>query len=342
MNPDFFKVLIITLNIYIQYSLIQEVIKYTFMRHFHFLSFILLLSFSCQKSAEAPPQTFDMKGEGIESNSFKSKDEIHANTNSGSVTTTTGSSNLMFASASMSGQSSPVFPVVASQDKTIVVENNKKKIIRNADIRFQVEDYKKSTAAIVKSVKDSGGYISNSREDNNNYGLSTTMTIRVNSPQFDGLIDGLLKEAKFVNYKNITAEDITALFVDTEARLKTKKEVEKRYIDILKQAKTIEEILRVEDQLGSIREEIEAKEGQLKLMNDQVSYSTISLQFYESVEAVTQPEDGFFARIKKGIKTGWEMLVGFIVGVFYVWPLLFLAGLGVFLFRRWRKDKKNL
>jgi hypothetical protein len=321
------------------------------MTHIHFLSFILLLFFSCNKKEESSPVLTNIGGAGIELNygesDFKNYTEpgtqgsvTISNHGSNSMATSSGS-NTMYASASMSGQSSPVMPVVASQDKTIV-ENSQKKIVRNADIRFQVEDYKKSTAAIDKVVKDSGGYISSSREDNNNYGLSTTMTIRVNSPKFDVLINELLKEAKFLNYKNINADDITARFVDTEARLKTKKEVEKRYIDILKQAKTIEEILRVEDQLGNIREEIEAKEGQLKLMNDQVSYSTISLQYYESVEAVAQEEDGFFVRIKKGIKTGWEVLVGFIVGVFYVWPLLLIAGLGVFFFRRWRKKKGKL
>jgi hypothetical protein len=313
------------------------------MKYFLFLNLGLFLFFSCSEKKSEIQNT--------PSTSFKFANPAPPiEINSGALAmTATAASNYSISDnagdASLTNEASPsVSPVIASSgtyEKKLAFAVSQQKIVRYASIRFQVEDYKKSAFNIDKAVKDSGGYISTSQEDNNNYGLSTTLTIRVSSEKFDGLINQVLKEAKFLNYKNVNAEDVTDQFIDTEARLKTKKEVEKRYLDILKQAKTIEDILSVERQLAGIREEIEAKEGWIKQMHDRVSYSTISLQYYESTEAVTAPEDGFFARIKKGINTGWEMLVSFIVGVFYFWPFLFVASFMIFLFRRWRKKKGN-
>jgi hypothetical protein len=216
-----------------------------------------------------------------------------------------------------------------------------KKVIKNANLRFQVKSHKESGQKIEKLVKDLGGYIATSSEQNSSYALQTNMTIRIMGNKFDEMVNALLKESVYTNQKNITAQDVTAQFVDTEARLKTKREVEKRYLDILKQAKNIEEILQVENQLAVIREEIEAKEGLLKLLNDQVSYSTVNIEFYESIDYLPQPEDGFFSKVYKGIKTGWDGLLSFVVGIFYIWPFIIFAGSIFYLIRRWRNNRKQ-
>ena len=87
----------------------------------------------------------------------------------------------------------------------------------------------------------------------------------------------------------IYVKDVTEEYTDVVIRLKNKKEAEKRFLEILKQTKTIKEILDVEEHLREIREEIESKEGRLKFLNDQVSYSTINLSIYQVSESSMLP-----------------------------------------------------
>ena len=70
--------------------------------------------------------------------------------------------------------------------------------------------------------------------------------------------------------KNVSVQDVTEEYLDIEARLKTKKEVEARYIEILKsKTKTVEDVLKAEEQIRIIREEIEAREGRLNYLKNQ-------------------------------------------------------------------------
>ena len=136
----------------------------------------------------------------------------------------------------------------------------------------------------------------------------------------------------------MTARDVTEEFVDIEARLRTKKEVEKRYLEILSKAATIKDILLVEEQLRVIREEIEAREGRLKYLQNQVSYSTINLEMYQKL--TFEPGFKFFSKIWKALKGGWKGLLNVLVGLVYIWPLL-IIGVGVFIWIRRRISRKK-
>lgn len=201
------------------------------------------------------------------------------------------------------------------------------KIKKTADVNISVEDYKVARAAIDKIVKTGNGYISGENEQNSTYSISNSMTIRVANKDFDAMVTNIAGVASHVNSKNIYMEDVTAEFVDITARLKTKKEVEKRYLDLLSKASKVTDILEVEEHLRYIREEIEAKEGQLKLLNDQVAYSTINLNFSQSFEYTPQDEPGFFGRMGKAFGNGWKGFLSFVIGLVYVWPLWLILGL---------------
>jgi hypothetical protein len=150
-----------------------------------------------------------------------------------------------------------------------------------------------------------------------------------------------MSESVYTNSKNITAEDVTSQFVDIEARLKTKKEVELRYTALLREAKKVSDILEVENNLRTIREEIESQEGQLKYLKDQVSYSTINLSIYQKLDYSPEPELGFFSKIKEAFVNGWRGLISFFVGLVSIWPFIVIFSVvGFYLIKRWRNRKK--
>lgn len=214
------------------------------------------------------------------------------------------------------------------------------KIIKTANIGIGVKNYKESLGKIKQIVKSNNAYVSNEEERNYSYSISNTIVIRVTNKNFDSLIHLLLNEASKIEYKTISAVDVTEEFVDIEARLKTKKDVEKRYTEILKQARTIHEIMEVEEELRVIREEIEAKEGRLKYLSNQVDYSTINLSINQKFQTPIY-QDGFFSKIANAFSAGWEGIKLFIIGIFYLWPLWIILGVGLYILLKFLNRKRK-
>lgn len=214
-------------------------------------------------------------------------------------------------------------------------------IIKTANINIQVKEFKEGTGKITQIAKANGGYISSSNEQNNGYSIQGEIIIRILSKNFDKTIKELLAIAVYVSSKSENAENVTEEFVDILTRLRTKKQVEKRYLEILGQAKSIKDILEVEEQLRIIREEIEAKEGRLKYLKDQVRFSTINLSYYQTNDKYEKaPEPSFFSKIGDALVEGWQGLLVFFVGLAYLWPLWIVCViLAWWLRKRWGKGE---
>lgn len=234
---------------------------------------------------------------------------------------------------------SPTQNAISSVVKVKIPE----KIKKTADLNITVEDYKKARTEIEKIVKSGNAYIGSENEQNTTYSITNYMVIRVLNKDFDAMVNKLLTVASNVNSKNVTAEDVTAQFVDIQSRLKSKKEIENRYLDILQKASKVSDILEIEQKLGEIREEIEAKEGELKFLSDQVNYSTINLNFHQEFEYTPTDRPGFFGRLGSAFGNGWSGFLSFLVGVVYIWPLWLILGLTAYLLVKFikRQSKKK-
>lgn len=210
-----------------------------------------------------------------------------------------------------------------------------RKLIRNGSLDFKTEEVKKTKLEIEKICKDLNAYISS--ESENNYGdrLQYNQSIRVPSAQFDALIARIEPLAKKIENKNINTQDVTEEFIDVEARLKTKKELEVRYREILKQAKTVEDIISIESQIANVRSEIESMEGRLNFLKSQVSFSTLNVTYYETIGT----DFGFASKFVHSLKGGWDNLLAFIIFMVNLWP--FVIGLSVLVIWLWRRRVKR-
>jgi uncharacterized protein DUF4349 len=226
----------------------------------------------------------------------------------------------------------------------ILAATAESKLIKTAKVRFQVKDTQKATSAITQLVSTHNGYIASQSVTTGSYSIENDLLIRVPSTSLDALLDGLLAQASYVESKVIEVKDVTEEFVDITARLKTQQEVENRYREILKQARKIEEILAVEKQLGEIRQEIEARQGRLRFLSHQVSYSTVQLTFAERLPYQRPPQAGFLSSLAESVKSGWRDFLDSVLGLVAVWPFLVALALLVFLFWRWRghRNKRKL
>lgn len=211
------------------------------------------------------------------------------------------------------------------------------KLIKTAHVSIEVEDYQETKPEIDQLVKESGGYISGENEQNQDWRIYNEITIRVPKENFDSLLDAIAALAKTVEQKNILLQDVTEEYVDIETRLENKRKVEERYREILKQAKTIQEILQVEEHLRQIREEIESKQGRKKFLDNRINLSTITLTVNQYEERVYR---GFWGKVVDALEGGWKGILSFLIGFLYLWPLWLLVVLVVYLIVRWRKKRR--
>ncbi len=217
----------------------------------------------------------------------------------------------------------------------------KRKVIRNAELACQVSKYEKVMPQIRATIARIGGRIADENESNEDNRINNTLKIRVNADKFDILLDSLIKHADNINYKKVNSNDITEQYSDLRARLATKKEVEKRYLDLLKQAKTITDIVQIENQARTLREEIDVVEGRLRLFDNQESESTIVLIIYEQLSFSKQTKKSFFQRFFNAIGDGWEGFLEFFISMAEIWPFWLIVTAITLVLRRWWRGRKK-
>ncbi|TMM55900.1 DUF4349 domain-containing protein [Maribacter algarum] len=212
------------------------------------------------------------------------------------------------------------------------------KIIKSANVKYKVKNVKTATNTIKQSASVFNAYISDLRFENSLYSLENRFTVKIPQEHFDAMMDSIVQVADFIDYENITTDNVTEQYIDLQSRLKTKLEVKERYEIILrKSAKTVKDILATEEKLRVIQEEIEAAQGKLKYLTNKVAYSTIQIDLYETVDYKEEPETyskSFWSKSKDALVFGWELVEAIVLGIIYIWPLLLIGFFLTFLLRK--------
>lgn len=211
-----------------------------------------------------------------------------------------------------------------------------RKMIKKADYKFEVDNVEETTLKVHQLSEEFSGFVANMNLSTSSTSMTNRMTVRVMNEQFEPLLNALSKEAVFVYHKRITSQDVTEQFVDLESRLNVKKEVKKRYTEMLRNnAKTLEQVLHAEEKIRVLQEEIESKEGRLRLLSDQVSLSEIQLEISQQVEYRDKLEihnKTFAEKATDNFLNGWNSILGVALGALNYWHFVLL--IGVFWFGR--------
>ena len=135
-------------------------------------------------------------------------------------------------------------------------------------------------------------------------------------------------------------KDVTEEFVDGLARLKIKKETEQTYLKILSQAKTVKDILDVQNQIQDLRSDIEAIEGRLRYLQKSVNYSTLNISMYQIINSsIARPS--FFTKALNAVKEGIGLFSDIIIGILYLWIfILIIIAVAVIIIKK-RRNKKD-
>jgi hypothetical protein len=218
-------------------------------------------------------------------------------------------------------------------------EYTEQKQIRESFLRFETQDLDKTYNKIITFVKQNNGFVQDDNSTKSYTRISRNLIIRIPSNNFQKTIDSISKYVSFFDTKSISSKDVTEEFIDIEARLKAKQTLEKRYLELLSKAITVKEILEIERELSNIREEIEAKQGRLKYLQNKVSLSTLQIEFYK-ITSETGITVSYGTKMWNAIKSGFNGMSIFFLGILHIWPFILILILMLFLIRRWYNKKQ--
>lgn len=218
---------------------------------------------------------------------------------------------------------------------------HEKKVIKTGELAFKVEDSQQTYQSVLQQMKKQGAYVENESQMTEYDRKHIRMKVRVPSEKFDSLFNGLASQATVLDERVVKIEDVTEAYYDLQSRIKNKKALEARYVDLLKKANSIKDMLEIEKNLNELRTEIESLEGRFRYLGNQVRLSTIHLNFYELLPYTYSAEvrPGFGARLKESLSKGWQVFLSFLVGMIGLWPFLLLLAEVIFGLRKWRRKR---
>ncbi|WP_282015803.1 DUF4349 domain-containing protein [Marinifilum flexuosum] len=230
-------------------------------------------------------------------------------------------------------------PLMPLDNKEVV----KKKIIKDGRIGLKVTNVEAAKTRVDSIVKLYGAYYSNENLNNTDWETTYSLTVRIPSVHFESFISAIEQSKGEILYKEIDARDVTEQFIDLETRLQNKRAYAKKYKDLLKKAKTVKEILEIEEKIRHIEEEIESTSGRLKYLSDLVDYSTLTLNIHKKKDFKYNPDkrDKFSERIKQSLSKGWFGFVDFLLDLVMIWPFWIIVVLIIYFFKKLRRKKKQ-
>lgn len=256
--------------------------------------------------------------------------------------------DLMLPEKSMSAYKEAVNPEILNArseipSSNLTTPNVEPKVIKTANVSIEVSDYLISRQRVDSIIQKHRGYITNESYQETESIRSNNITIRIPYQNFNALLTDLAKIAKKVDYQNLFTQDVTEEYIDVKTRLDNKLELERTYRKHLREAKNIEDILKIENELAEIRSEIESAQGRLKYIDNQVNLSTVSLYIYQKLEYRYIPEalPSFWQRLQEGVHSGWKGFLWFIILIFKLWPLWLISAVGYLVYKKTRGYLKS-
>ena len=275
-------------------------------------------------------------------------------------------------SASQTTTPQEVTKVISSSAASIGRIDSVKKLIRKADLKFRTFNVVNSTYALEELTKHFEGYVSytylessvnrveetriseDSLIESTYYTVTNTMTIRVPVANLDTMLKSMVVLIDFLDYRTITAEDVTFTLMSKELEqkrlqlydLRISKAAGSTYSNLDMQVNAAER--QLEKQIRSD----EAKIDMLKIF-DEIDYATITLEMYgrEKVKHVVLADEknidaykpGFGRKMGIALSKGLDFLGNILLVLLAIWPLYLFGIIGWIIYRlvKLRMNNKN-
>lgn len=162
------------------------------------------------------------------------------------------------------------------------------------------------------------------------------ITFMVPAANFDDTISQLSKLGNLQS-EHISGNDVSAQYVDLQARLANEEAQRNAMLAVLKRANTISDIIAVQTQIGLITGQIEELKGQIQYINQNTAYSTVTVNLLEAgapTQTTSQDSWGFASALGDAAHNFVTTINYVITGLGAIGPIVILLGLGYLLWRR--------
>lgn len=229
-----------------------------------------------------------------------------------------------------------------------------RKLIRNVDLSFETTDFDTFVQDIQSKTTALGGYIESSDLSGNAYTdrhRYAYFTLRIPKPQVDTFLSFAEGEANLTRkYEN--TQDITLQYYDTESRKKALQSEYDRLLELMAKAESVDAVIAIEQRLSEIRYQLDSFESDLRRYDNQVDYSTITVNVSETTVLTASEKSGFWSRVQTNLESNIEDLCDAAIGllIWFLSSLPVLLALAILFFiiyrivkviRSRRKEKKK-
>ena len=179
-------------------------------------------------------------------------------------------------------------------------------IVQTASLSIVAKNYDEASEAIGKLARARGGYVEKlDAKAQTGSARELSIALRVPAKQLDGFLEDL-RQLGHVEQESQSNEEVSAEYVDLQARLRSAQATERRLIELLAtRTGRLVDVLDVERELARVRGEIESMQGQSNLLQHRVSYATVQVELSEV----------YHERLQLGVSTGTKLRNAFVEGV---------------------------
>lgn len=214
------------------------------------------------------------------------------------------------------------------------VKKENRKLIKNVYMNIETREFDSFMETMSQQIENLGGYIESSNIQGNSYDYEGTrysnVIARIPADQLDDFL-GKISEIGNVISKDENVQDITFQYTDIESHKKALQVEQERLLELLAKAEGIEAIIAIETRLSEIRYQLENYESQIRIYDNQIEYSTVTMQITEVERITSVSEQSIVGKIKTGfLDSLYHIGSGF--KNFFIWflikiPYLILVGI---------------
>lgn len=258
--------------------------------------------------------------------------------------------------------------IVSNQEPPEILK--KKKVIKTANLRCKVKNVQDATNEIEDVVEKYDGYVTNAEletrtfqtndielsEDsvlhNKTYEITNRITIRVPSQYFEKVLREIQPIMAYIDYKNISGNDVSTSLLANELSKKRFAKFENRYQkQIDGKGKKLKEITLSEEKLLELQTQADMNKVHTLSLKDQINYSTLTVELYQPVASSSEvlantdkslsPQPNFSSRMGDSLKIGWFFFEELLIFLTKCWFLILIAVGGYWVYRKSQKLSKE-
>lgn len=219
-----------------------------------------------------------------------------------------------------------------------------RKIVRTGSLNMEVADISTALDEIAKIAAQYNGYVvsSNQRGDDDN--PSGHISVRVPFSNFNDVLQKLKTLATKVTYENTNSQDVTEQYMDLKAQLKNYEATEAQYLELLKKAESVKDVLEVQKELSNVRGSIERTKGRIQYLERTTDMSLLEVQLQKAkpIGQSTWDLGGIFKSAVDGLIVFAKVLLGVLIWVLVFAPLWIIILVIIWAVRRKKKNKARV